>query len=164
MTLLLPFVPLTAPAFAPYGHVLDAQAGASRAINSGTSWRVDELGHLDLTADGGRPVLALFRAQRQDPACPWLGMERHRLGTQSFVPLMGARCLVLVALGPEAPDMRTVAAFEVGGHQGFTLNAGVWHHPLIALDDGDFIVVERVGAEVDCDWAQLETPLHLVRA
>ena len=153
--------PLSETAFAPFGHVIAGDVGVGRPINHGSSQRVDLPGALALHAEGGQPVLAVFRARAQTPQGPWHELERHRLGSQSFVPLQGARCIVLVALGDHTPDPTTLAAFVVAGHQGFTLNAGTWHHPLIALDDGDFVVLERQGDAVDCEVQHLAAPVTL---
>jgi len=148
--------------FAPYGWLVDGAGQPALAINDGSSQRIDGLSELRLDADGGRPCLALFRAQARDPAGPWAVLERHRLGTQTFVPLSGARCVVLVALGGDQPDPQTLAAFVVAGHQAITLRAGIWHHGLLALDAGDFVVIERAAAQVDCDIARLAVPVRLV--
>lgn len=164
--------PLTATSFAPYGEVIgiptasplatDAAADLPvRAINGGTSQRWDMPGGLQLHAKGGEPCVAIFRAQAQALAGPWRLLERHRLGTQTFIPLAGARCVVLVARGEAAPDPTTLAAFAVDGAQGFTLHADTWHHGLIALDAGDFVVIERRAAAVDCELAELAAPVTL---
>ena len=147
----LPIRPLSAHAFAPYGEVLCWAGSVGQAINSGTSQRVDLPAGLALWAEQGRPALAVFRAQARAVEGPWHTLERHRLGSQTFLPLTGARCVALVALGGDAPDASTLAAFLVTGQQGITLRPGVWHHPLIALDTGDFLVIERGGAVVDCE-------------
>ncbi len=157
----LPTLPITAEAFAPYGWLASAEGQAGRPINDGSSQRVDGVGELALTAQGGAPCLAIFRAQARDPRGPWQVLERHRLGTQTFVPLGGVRYVVLVALGDAAPDVATLAAFIVNGRQAVTLHAGTWHHGLIALDSGDFVVIERQAADVDCEFATLPMPLHL---
>ena len=167
--------PLTATAFAAYGDVIGIPAAAAhatvdaahaggpgvRAINGGTSLRFDMPGGLDLHAQGGKPCVAVFRAQAQALAGPWRLLERHRLGSQTFIPLAGARCVVLVARGDPAPDPETLAAFSVDGAQGFTLHADTWHHGLIALDEGDFVVIERRAAAVDCEFAELAQPVTL---
>ena len=73
------------------------------------------------------------------------------------------------ARSPEALDWvakenaRTLAAFEAAPGQGITLHADTWHHPLIALATSDFFVIERAGAEVDCELSQLASPVRLVR-
>lgn len=154
--------PIVADAFAPYGWLVDpARESGGAPINAGTSLRLDGFGALALTAEGGTPCLAVFRARAQPPQGPWRVLERHRHGTQTFVPLGGARCLVVVALGNDAPDPSTLAAFVVGGHQAFTLHAGTWHHGLIALDDGDFVVIERTAGAEDCEVVHLPVPVRV---
>ena len=98
--------PISAERFAPYGWLADADAATGRPINDGSSQRIDDVGELQLTADGGAPCLALFRAQPRDPRGPWQVLERHRLGTQTFVPMGGARYVLLVALGDAQPEQR----------------------------------------------------------
>lgn len=164
MTPTLPIHPLQADTFAPYGQVLPLGAAPARRINGGTSTRLDLPSSLDLHREGGQPVLAVFRAQAQAAHGPWQTLERHRLGTQSFVPLQALRWLVLVARGADAPDPGTLAAFEATPGQGITLWADTWHHPLIALEAGDFLVLERGGAAVDCELAQLADPVRLAWA
>ncbi len=164
----LPIRAIDAAGFAPYGWLADATAAATadtaagRPINDGTSLRIDDVGDLQLTAEGGVPCLAVFRAQPRNPRGPWQVLERHRLGTQSFVPMGGARYVVLVALGDTQPDPHMLAAFTVAGHQAVTLRAGTWHHGLIAPQGGDFVVIERRGAEVDCELATLDEAVTLV--
>ncbi len=146
---------MTHKAFAPYGWVIDASDAAGTAINGGSSQRIDGLTELAFDASGGKPCLAIFKAKVRDPAGPWTELERHRLGTQTFIPLNGVRYVVLVALGDALPDASTLKAFTVSGHQGITLRAGIWHHGLLALSDGDFVVLERSSDVLDCELAQL---------
>ena len=150
--------PLTAEGFAPYGTVIavpdDFEGG--RLINGGTTRRFDLIDDLHLSADGGRPVLALFRAQARSFPHAVKEMERHALGTQTFVPIGGERRFVIVvARAGEAQTMAALAAFVTDGRQGITLAPGTWHHALLAVDAGDFVVVERVAATVDCDVSEV---------
>jgi len=153
--IVLPVAPITAGAFGPYGWLAEGGDADGRPINDGTSRRIDGAGRLSLSAEGGAPALAMFRAEARDPRGPWRTLERHRLGTQTFVPLGGVRCVMLVAAGEARPDPSTLAAFVVSGAQAVTLHAGTWHHGLIAIDSGDFVVVERTAVEVDCEFAEL---------
>jgi len=146
---------MTREAFAPYGWVIDASDAAGSAINGGSSQRIDGLTELGFDAAGGQPCLAIFKAKARDPAGPWTELERHRLGTQTFIPLNGVRYVVLVALGDALPVASTLQAFVVSGHQGITLRAGTWHHGLLALGDGDFVVLERSAGIADCELAYL---------
>jgi ureidoglycolate lyase len=56
----------------------------------------------------------------------------------------------------------TLEAFYVNGQQSITLKAGVWHHGLLALNAGNFVVLERSAAHVDCDVVQLTEPVQIV--
>jgi ureidoglycolate lyase len=157
----LPIRPISAAEFAPYGWLAGADGATGRPINEGSSLRIDGIGELQLTVEGGVPCLALFRAAPRDARGPWQQLERHRLGTQTFVPMGGARYVVLVALGDARPDEQTLAAFAVAGHQAVTLRAGTWHHGLIAPEGGDFVVIERQAIAVDCELATLGTTVIL---
>ena len=166
LTKSLPLRALTGPAFEAYGWVAggdEAAAAGTRPINGGSSLRLDGVGELTLTAEGGMPCMALFRARAQALEGPWQQLERHRLGSQTFVPMGDVDYAVLVALGEAAPDPATLAAFLVSGRQAVTLRPGTWHHGLIALQAGDFIVIERQAVPVDCDLALLPAPVRLHR-
>ncbi len=161
---LLRTLPVSAAAFAPYGWVAEANVEHSRGgrlINDGSSLRVDGVGELALTAEGGAPCIAVFRAQPRDPRGPWRELECHRLGTQTFVPMGGAAYVMLVALGETAPEPATLAAFIASGQQAVTLRAGTWHHGLIAPKGGDFVVIERSANQVDCELATLAAAVTL---
>ncbi len=138
----------------------------ARQINAGTSRRADMPGTLSLHGHDGQPLMTVFRASAQAAAGPWRIMERHCLGSQSFVPLGGDRdgsaaCILLVARGPVVPDENTLKAFVVGPRQAFTLRPGTWHHPLIALQERDFLVIERHGPREDCQLVHLARPVQV---
>jgi len=147
--------PIDRDAFAPHGWLIEAAGGAALQVNSGTSQRFDDITELAFDAESGVPCLAIFRAQRREIGGPWQEMERHRLGTQTFIPLGDVRYVVLVAGRGECPEPSELAAFLVNGRQGITLRPGTWHHALLALDAGDFVVLERRAPQVDCDVALL---------
>ena len=157
--------PISQAAFAAYGWLVEVPAKGGVPINGASSLRFDNLSELALDAEGGKPCLALFKASARDPAGLWSELECHRQGTQTFVPLNGVRYLVMVALdepGAARPNISTLAAFTVQGHQAVTLRPGTWHHGLLALTDGDFIVIERRAAKVDCDIFHLVEPVSIV--
>ena len=157
--------PLTPQAFAPYGTVLAAPAGAGRPINGGNAERFDLVDDLQLGAQGGRPMLALFRAQARRFPHEVTEMERHALGSQTFVPLGERRFVIVVAPAGEAPTTAgMLEAFVTDGRQGVVLAPGTWHHALLAVDAGDFVVIERAAAGVDCDVCRLQEPARIEAA
>jgi len=144
---------LTATAFASFGDVIAAAPGRGTAINAGSAQRFDDQTELDVHAEGGMPCVTIFRTGEEAHCAPYhlRLFERHRLGSQTFVPLGQGRCLAVVTLGETAPDESAIQAFIVEPGQGITLRRGVWHHPLITLGGADVLVVERRAAEVDCE-------------
>lgn len=159
-TILLRARPITPQTFAPYGDVLTAEGRASREINNGTSTRA-EMPDPDVLDQAGRPSLSVFRARGAGLPFTATLLERHRLGSQSFVPLGGTPFAVLVALGEKEPDLDSLAAFLVDGRSGITFRRDTWHHPLIALADGDFVVIERRAAQVDCEIIELTESVQI---
>lgn len=147
--------PLTVQAFAAFGDVVTSAGGQGHTINAGTSVRV-EMPAPDVLGAQGRPSLSVFRAQAVQLPIMVRELERHRLGSQTFLPLGSTPFVVVVALGDKAPDTKTLAAFLADGHCGVTFKRDVWHHPLLALADGDVVVIERHGEQLDCEVALLE--------
>ena len=140
-----------------------ADGAGGHPINGGGTWRHELLADAQLTAEAGRPVLSISRAQARVLPMALTGMERHALGSQSFLPLGAARRLVLVVArpGPAPQGLADLAAFVSDGAQGVWLAPGTWHHALLALDAGDFLVVERRSDLVDCDEVPLQPPVWL---
>lgn len=144
--------PLSQEIFAPYGEVIETSGRESILINAGTSQRFDDLARIDVAAAGGRPRMSIFRAQAAAPPYALWLMERHPLGSQAFVPLNGTRFVVVVAPAGAPPRADQLCAFLSDGRQGVNYARGVWHHPLLVLERaGEFVVVDRGGAEPNCD-------------
>jgi ureidoglycolate lyase len=61
------------------------------------------------------------------------------------MPLSSHAYVVVVAVGGDTPDLSTLKCFMASAQQGVNYAKGTWHHPLLALQDGDFLVVDRAG-------------------
>lgn len=153
---------LTRAAFAPFGDVIELAGARHFPINGGTTERYHDLASVDVCADGGRPLINLFRAQPRTLPVEIDMMERHPHGSQAFVPLADVRYLVVVAPAGEL-DLARMRAFVSDGWQGVNYARGVWHHPLLALERvSDFVVVDRGGVQPNCDEIALPATLQLV--
>ncbi len=151
--------PIELAAYQAYGELVRAGAGDSEgeAANLGTARRYGALSSLEnMRGESARPNVSVFRST------PWHGdqfnvtmLEKHPLSTQLFVPMNARRYLVVVAEGASVPDLATLRAFVVDGKTGITYRPGVWHHPIVALDQEiDFVsLVWEVGGDGDCvEW------------
>lgn len=127
MTVVTP-IPLTAEAFAPFGHVLRLPTGPGRVDYSASAQNLR-----------GSAAEICFRTSLTEPSAMPLvtrTMERHEFSSQAFLPVDVARYLVLVAPhGPDGlPDPERLTLFLAKGDQGVSYNADVWHHPMTVLD------------------------------
>jgi len=148
--------PLTRAGFARFGDVIETEGARTCAINDGTATRFDDLAQIDVSQQGGRAALSIFRGQPVRFPLQLSKVERHPLGSQAFVPIGVIPFLIVVAT--DGTDDRPGApfAFLSNGRQGVNYRRGVWHHPLLSLDVvSDFLVVDRAGAGENCDVAAL---------
>ena len=159
-------LPLSREAFQPFGDVVSAGVGVGNAANQGTAVRFDRCATLASTRPEATPNLAVFRSvQRALPLRITL-LEKHPCSTQTFLPMVCSRIVVVVApAGADgAPDLDGLRAFVGVAGQGVTYGVGVWHHPIVAVDqDADLAMLawEDGGAD-DCHEHALGEPIEIV--
>jgi len=154
---------LTAEAFAPFGEVIEIAGRPSRSINDATCDRFDDLAHVDVLADAGRPLISIFKSIARKLPLQVQTLERHPMSSQAFIPLNGLPFLVVVAADGDAPLASRILAFRASGSQGVNYRRNTWHHALIALDrTSHFLVVDRGGPGDNCDEASVGDAVVLV--
>jgi ureidoglycolate lyase len=157
--------PLTAEAFAPFGEVIQTAGHVPRLINEGTSERFDDLTPLDVLANGGRPLISIFKATARPLPFTVKGLERHPLPSQAFYPLDRLPYLVVVAESGSGPWDGRIRAFRAAGNQGINYRRNTWHHALLALGETcHFLVVDRGGSEENCEEVVVEPAVTVVTA
>lgn len=156
--------PLTREQFAPFGDVIQVDdTVASFPINAGSTKRYHDQCRVETLGAGARPAISLFRSQPRSLPITLDGMERHPLGSQAFMPVHGDRFVVVVAPPGEPIRAGAIRAFITDGAQGVNYHPGVWHHPMLALDRiSDFLVVDRVGPEANCDERPMPEPMMVL--
>lgn len=150
--------PLTAAAFAPYGEVIEPRADSIRMINGGTTERHHALVVPEAAGEGARVILNIFRGQpRRFPYAVDM-MERHPLGSQSFLPLAPLPFLVVVSKDEDGRPGRPEVFLSTNG-QGVNYRRNVWHHPLMALNVvSDFLIADRDGPGNNLEEFFFDTP------
>jgi len=154
--------PLTAEAFKPFGDEIEATDNAQHfTINQGFAERFHRLAQVDVTTDGGQPAISIFKARGRALPLQLSVLEKHPFGSQAFMPLSSHAYVVVVAVGGDTPDLSTLKCFMASAQQGVNYAKGTWHHPLLALQDGDFLVVDRAGpaGEINCVEVVLDTEI-----
>lgn len=149
--------PLTVKAFAPYGDIIEMPGALEkRTINYGNTTRFHDLARLELTAEGGWPIVSIFRSSPLPRPLQIKVMERHPISSQAFYPLSGHPYMVVVA-GRGEFNPGNIKVFLADAFQGVNYHKGVWHHFSLALDDvSDFMVIDRDGPGDNCDEVFLD--------
>lgn len=155
-------LPLTATAFAPFGDVIETGSKAKCfAINQGYTQRFHDLAKVDVTQNGGRAGISIFRSTPLPAPLEIRLLERHPLSSQAFFPLSDNPYLVVVA-PPGDLDESAIQVFLAQAGQGVNYYAGTWHHFCLALEsESDFLVVDRIGAGDNCDEVFLKAPFQI---
>jgi ureidoglycolate lyase len=120
--------PLTLEAFAPFGDVVEAPEKPGRAYFE------TSLGTLRPAA---QPRLWML-TKLPVPGLPIeiAAMERHEFSSQSFVPIVIGRWLIVVAPHAPAggPDVGRAQAFIANERQGVSYRPNTWHSGLNVFD------------------------------
>jgi ureidoglycolate lyase len=151
--------PLTREAFAPFGDVIAADDTVRHfTINDGNTERYHDLARIEPGEDG-RAIVSIFRGQPRALPFTVTMMERHPKASQAFIPLSGRPYLVVVADPASTPTVDDLRVFLCAGDQGVNYARGVWHHPLLGLEQvSDFLIIDRAGPGENCDIVQLDVP------
>ena len=159
----IPLEPLSTEAFAAFGDVIDSLAPCEHiTINEGRTERHHALATIDCVPSDAATGISLFRATPIDETFVLRTLERHPLGSQTFINTSGRPYAVVVA-PPGDLDETQVRAFLARPEQSVNYHRGTWHHYLLALEaPSDFVVVDRLGADDNCDEQILATPLRLI--
>ena len=153
--------PVTRETFAPFGDLIDVAGADSFPINQGRTQRFHALSKVELLGEGAQGIISIFRGQPLMPLSISM-MERHPLGSQAFIPLNNGAFYAVVAPSGNFNE-NGIRAFLIKGHQGISYHAGTWHAPLLPLHpDSDYLVVDRLGAEHNCDEVRLHRRLRLI--
>ncbi|KAA8705774.1 MULTISPECIES: ureidoglycolate lyase [Pseudomonas] len=144
--------PLTKEAFAPFGDVIETDGSDHFMINNGSTMRFHKLATVETATPEDHAIISIFRADAQDMPLTVCMLERHPLGSQAFIPLLGNPFLIVVAPVGDEPVSGLVRAFVTNGRQGINYHRGVWHHPVLTIEKrDDFLVVDRSGTGNNCD-------------
>ncbi|MGI9464143.1 MAG: ureidoglycolate lyase, partial [Aestuariivirgaceae bacterium] len=110
--------PLSREAFAPFGDVIETAGAEHYPINQGTTERFHDLARVNISIEGGKPLISIFRSQPRPQPIALELMERHPLGSQAFYPLQDRDWLLVVSVAKQPCDPDGLRAFRATGTQG----------------------------------------------
>jgi ureidoglycolate lyase len=155
-------LPITPERFAPFGDVIQASSDAKAAMNDARFERFSGLADVD--TEGQHASISIARCKMPSSLPYRIDLvERHPLGSQAFIPLSHFSFFVVVAPAAESVEPEDLCAFVTNGSQGVNYRRGVWHMPMIALEDGqEFLIVDRGADGENCDEHYFGDPVTLL--
>lgn len=151
--------PLTKQAFAPFGDVVEMDGAEHFLINQHFAERFNNLANVDVSDEGGSVNISIVTATPRPKPIAIKLMERHPLGSQIFFPLQDEEWLVLVCADPKVES--SYRLFQATGQQGINYKKNAWHHPLLVLKAGRFLVIDRRGQGVNLEEVMLQDLLQI---
>jgi ureidoglycolate lyase len=144
MSLVLKPEILDAKTFSVFGKVISVEDTPSILINDGYAQKHYKLCDMDANEKNGVSTLHIYIAKKREFPLSIHMLEKHPYFSQTFMPRSNKPFLVVVALGDEKPDLNTLKVFKTNGNQGVFYKRGIWHFPLISIEDNEqFIVIDR---------------------
>ena len=137
---------ITKENFSLFGDMISTKDAKPIDINAGYAKRFDDLANINTSKDNGKTIVSIFSAKKRSFPMKIDMMEKHPLGSQAFIPMKETTFLVLVAPENDKPDLNKIESFIVPSGVGINYKPGIWHFPLIATEDMNFLVVDRKGA------------------
>jgi ureidoglycolate lyase len=135
---------LTTENFSPFGQVISCENTDHTTINDGYAEKYADLALIDTKEDQGSTSIHIFVAKKRQFPFQITMLEKHPFFSQAFIPRAKTQFVVVVAPPSEDLVIENLRAFISNGDQGINYSRGVWHFPLITLDDNShFIVIDR---------------------
>ena len=138
--------PITKENFSKFGDVITTENIKPVEINNGYAKRFDGIANIDTSIKDGETTISIFSALKRSFPIKIDMMEKHPLGSQAFIPMKQTTFLTLVAPEGKKLEIDKIQSFEVPKGKGVNYKTGIWHFPLLATEDMDFLVVDRKGS------------------
>ena len=138
--------PITKENFSKFGDMITTKNIKPIEINNGYAKRFDNIAKIDTSNNNGETTISIFSALKRSFPMKIDMMEKHPLGSQAFIPMKETIFLTLVAPEGEKIEIDKIESFLIPKGIGVNYKTGIWHFPLIATEDMDFLVVDRKGS------------------
>ena len=139
-------IKITRQNFATYGDLISSDDIKPIDINAGYAKRFDNLANINTSKDEGRTIVSIFSALKRTFPMKINMMEKHPLGSQSFIPMNETTFLAFVAPPGNQPEISKIESFIISPGMGINYKPNIWHFPLISTENMNFLVLDRKGS------------------
>ena len=136
---------ITSKNFKKFGEVISTKKIKPININNGYAKRFDSLCKINTSLKKGNTIISIFSARKRKFPMNIKMMEKHPLGSQTFIPMKETKFLVFVAPKGKKPNVKKIESFIIPKQTGINYKPGIWHFPLISIKNMNFLVIDRKG-------------------
>lgn len=133
--------------FSLYGDLITTRNKISKDINENTTQSFFDLANIEILGEDNKVRLNIFNAKKRIFPLSIDMLEMHPLSSQVFLPINKVDFIVLVAPSDVKPDLNKIEIFQISNGDGINFKTGVWHFPLISIQDAQFITIDKKNAE-----------------
>ena len=134
---------ITKKNFLQYGQLISTNDIESKKINKNTTNSFYDLVDIEVFGHDKKIRVNIFKAKKRNFPLKIDMLENHPLGSQAFIPLQKTNFIVVVAPIAPKPDINLIEAFYLSSEEGVNFKAKVWHFPLIAIQDSNFLIIDK---------------------
>ncbi len=133
--------------FSKYGQLISTKEIISKSINSDTTKSFYDLVNIEILGDNNQCRVNIFKTKKRIFPLKIDMLENHPFSSQAFIPLQNTTFIVLVAPISKIPNLKLIEAFKVSSEEGINFKPKVWHFPLIALENSNFLTIDKKDSE-----------------
>ena len=133
--------------FSKYGLLVSTKDVKSQNINEETTKSFYDLVDIEIYGEDKECRINIFKATKRIFPLEINMLENHPLSSQAFIPLQKTNFIVVVAPVSEKPDINSIEAFQISPEESINFKPKVWHFPLIATENSNFLTIDKKDSE-----------------
>ena len=129
--------------FSKFGQIISTKDIKSESINSDTTKSFYDIVNIEILGNDNQCRINIFEAKKREFPLEINMLENHPLSSQAFIPLQKTKFIVVVAPISKEPDINLLEAFHISHDEGINFKPKVWHFPLIATENSNFLTIDK---------------------
>ena len=133
--------------FSKYGQLVSTKDIESQNINEETTKSFYDLVDIEIYGEDKKCRINIFKATKRIFPLEINMLENHPFSSQAFIPLQKTNFIVVVAPVSDKPDLNLIESFHVSPEEGINFKPKVWHFPLIAVENSNYLTIDKKDSE-----------------
>jgi len=129
--------------FSQYGQLISTKDIIGNKINTETTESFYDLVNIEILGDNKKCRVNIFKAKKRIFPIKINMLEKHPFSSQAFIPLQNTSFIVVVAPQSAIPNSNLIEAFKINSEEGINFKPKVWHFPLIAIENSNFLTIDK---------------------